>query len=67
MSQREREDDILAAIVRLETKMDQVLANDQDKERRLRRLEHWRWAHSLSGVAIIAVLTKLGIPLSGEH
>ena len=30
-------------LVRLDTKMDYVISNDADKERRLRSLERWRW------------------------
>ena len=44
-----------------------LVKRDDDKEKRLRSLEKWRWAHSVSGVAILALLAKLGIPTPGGH
>ena len=39
-------------LVRLDTKMDYIVNNDADKERRLRSLERWRWM--LMGAATAA-------------
>ena len=54
-------------MARLETKMDAVLSQDKDKEKRIRSLEKWRWGHSLGALALAAFLTKLGLPMPGEH
>jgi hypothetical protein len=56
-------DDVIDALARLETKMDDVRRSHHDHERRLRSVERWRWAHSLSAVAILTVLSKLGLPI----
>lgn len=42
-------------LVRLDTKMDYIINNDADKERRIRSLERWRWM--LMGAATAAGAT----------
>lgn len=54
-------------LVRIETKLDAVLTNDKDKEKRLRSLERWRWSHGVSAAAFFAVLAKLGLPIPAQH
>lgn len=52
---------------RIETKLDAVLDNDADKEKRIRSLERWRWSHGASAALFVAVLAKLGLPMSAQH
>jgi hypothetical protein len=54
---------VLTSLERIETTVGTVVANDQDKEKRLRSLERWRWSHVLSGGIVLATLAKLGIHL----
>ncbi len=58
-------DDVIDTLARLDTKMNQILEKDADKEKRLRSLERWKWSHAISGTAFALVLAKLGIPLPG--
>lgn len=64
MVTREQISDRLA---RIETKLDAVLGNDADKEKRIRSLERWRWSHAVPAAAFLAILAKLGLPMSPQH
>ena len=59
-------DDVIAALWRIETKTDALIKNDDDKEKRLRSLEKWRWLHTVPLAAVAALAAKLGLPI-GSH
>jgi len=57
-------DDVIDALARLETKMDDIRLRHHDHERRIRSVERWKWGHSLGAAALLAVAAKLGIPIN---
>lgn len=65
-----RDEGISATLARIETKLDRVIQEKEDHEKRIRSLEKWKWSHALTGVSgglLVAVAAKLGIPIPGGH
>lgn len=71
---RMRKDDLGERVATLHTKIDALLTNDVDKEKRLRSAERKiermgtlnKLAHGISGALFLAILAKLGIHFPTE-
>jgi hypothetical protein len=63
MRQDERDD----LLIRLDENVRLLVHADDDKEKRIRKLEKGRWLHSGLVAIGAAVLAKIGVPIPGGH